>query len=124
MFFANMGLILSYGLVGTIISFIFISIGIGLAFKLFDFEHVYDDGPNLRDILTMGATFCATDSIAILQLLNQVCSSVSKFALGLYCPPSTRALIGPLRGQTHNPNPLLAWVCTLLSAITAQELVE
>lgn len=72
MFFANMGVILTYGLLGTLVAFVIIAVGVGVTFSAFDFTSVYDDGPNLRDVLIIGATFCATDSVAILQLLNQV----------------------------------------------------
>ena len=69
MFFANMGAILSYGLLGTLISFFLISVGVSAAFQIMNFDSLYDEGPSLRDTLTLGATFCATDSIAILQIL-------------------------------------------------------
>jgi len=72
MFFANMGAILSYGLLGTLVTFFFISVGVSSAFQIMNFDNLYDEGPSLRDTLTLGATFCATDSIAILQILSQV----------------------------------------------------
>jgi NhaP-type Na+/H+ or K+/H+ antiporter len=82
MFFANMGAILSYGLLGTLVTFFFISVGVSSAFQIMSFDKLYDEGPSLRDTLTLGATFCATDSIAILQILSQVCASVVALLAG------------------------------------------
>ncbi|CAL9095091.1 unnamed protein product [Musa acuminata var. zebrina] len=65
-FFRNFMTIMLFGAVGTLISFIIISLGaIGLFRKL-------DIGAlEIRDYLAIGAIFSATDSVCTLQVLNQ-----------------------------------------------------
>jgi len=65
-FFRNFMTIILFGAVGTLISFVIISLGaMGLFEKL-------DVGPlDLGDYLAIGAIFSATDSVCTLQVLNQ-----------------------------------------------------
>lgn len=65
-FFRNFMTIILFGAVGTLISFVIISLGaMGLFKKL-------DVGPlELGDYLAIGAIFSATDSVCTLQVLNQ-----------------------------------------------------
>ncbi|CAN6358536.1 unnamed protein product [Urochloa humidicola] len=65
-FFRNFMTIILFGAVGTLISFVIISLGaMGLFKKL-------DVGPlDLGDYLAIGAIFSATDSVCTLQVLNQ-----------------------------------------------------
>ncbi|KAE8799864.1 vacuolar Na+/H+ antiporter [Hordeum vulgare] len=65
-FFRNFATIILFGAVGTLISFVIITLGaMGLFRKL-------DVGPlELGDYLAIGAIFSATDSVCTLQVLNQ-----------------------------------------------------
>lgn len=62
-FFQNLPTILLYGIVGTLISFCIVA-GFLYGFTIF---HVLD----LEDCLALGAIFAATDSVAVLQVLDQ-----------------------------------------------------
>ncbi|XP_052155896.1 sodium/hydrogen exchanger 1-like [Oryza glaberrima] len=65
-FFRNFMTIILFGAVGTLISFVIISLGAMTLFKKLDV------GPlQLGDYLAIGAIFSATDSVCTLQVLNQ-----------------------------------------------------
>ncbi|GFP93417.1 sodium/hydrogen exchanger 2 [Phtheirospermum japonicum] len=64
-FFRNFSTIMLFGAVGTLISFIVISLGAIAIFQKMDF------GLAIGDYLAIGAIFAATDSVCTLQVLNQ-----------------------------------------------------
>ncbi|ERN16872.1 hypothetical protein AMTR_s00057p00151470 [Amborella trichopoda] len=65
-FFRNFMTITLFGAVGTLISFVIISLGVILLFKKFDMALL-----DLGDYLAIGAIFSATDSVCTLQVLSQ-----------------------------------------------------
>ncbi|KAH9615433.1 hypothetical protein KSS87_013026, partial [Heliosperma pusillum] len=65
-FFKNFSLILTFGVLGTIISFCLVSSGV-----LFLFRKIGLTQLNVNDYLAMGAILSATDSVCTLQVLNQ-----------------------------------------------------
>lgn len=71
LFFANSGLILLLAIAGTLVSFAIIAAGISLLVDYRDWDSFYSDGVSLSDILALGAIFAATDTVAVLQILNQ-----------------------------------------------------
>mmetsp|Transcript_28795 Transcript_28795/g.63063 ORF Transcript_28795/g.63063 Transcript_28795/m.63063 type:complete len:600 (-) Transcript_28795:475-2274(-) len=71
MFFSNAGVIMTLGILGTLLAFLILSLGIGFAMSVYDFDSTYNGEQRLQDVLILGATFSATDTVAVLQLLNQ-----------------------------------------------------
>ncbi|XP_043721535.1 sodium/hydrogen exchanger 2 [Telopea speciosissima] len=65
-FFRNFMTIMLFGAVGTLISFIIISLGARQLFKKLDVGSL-----DIGDYLAIGAIFSATDSVCTLQVLNQ-----------------------------------------------------
>ncbi|XP_057515088.1 sodium/hydrogen exchanger 2-like [Amaranthus tricolor] len=65
-FFKNFATILSFGVLGTIISFCLISAGV-----LFLLRKIGLTQLSINDFLALGAIFSATDSVCTLQVLNQ-----------------------------------------------------
>ncbi|KAK6937437.1 Cation/H+ exchanger [Dillenia turbinata] len=65
-FFRNFMTIVSFGAIGTLISFVVISLGALLLFKKLDVGFL-----DMKDYLALGAIFSATDSVCILQVLRQ-----------------------------------------------------
>ncbi|XVF21887.1 hypothetical protein REPUB_Repub12eG0128100 [Reevesia pubescens] len=65
-FFRNFVMIILFGAVGTLISFVIISIGSIQFFKKLDIGFL-----DIGDYLALGAIFSATDSVCTLQVLNQ-----------------------------------------------------
>ncbi|XP_058225753.1 sodium/hydrogen exchanger 1-like isoform X1 [Rhododendron vialii] len=65
-FFKNISIILMFGIIGTIISFCLISLGVGLLFKRIGVTTL-----DIKDYLAIGAILSATDSVCTLQVLNQ-----------------------------------------------------
>ncbi|KAG5231800.1 sodium/hydrogen exchanger [Salix suchowensis] len=65
-FFRNFMIITLFGAVGTLISFIIISLGTAQLFKKLDIGFL-----DTEDYLGLGAIFSATDSVCTLQVLNQ-----------------------------------------------------
>uniref|UniRef100_A0A1D1YLX7 Sodium/hydrogen exchanger 2 n=1 Tax=Anthurium amnicola TaxID=1678845 RepID=A0A1D1YLX7_9ARAE len=65
-FFRNFSMILLFGVLGTLISFCFISVG-----SFFLFKEIGVTSFATQDILAIGAIFSATDSVCTLQILNQ-----------------------------------------------------
>ncbi|XP_058077853.1 sodium/hydrogen exchanger 1-like isoform X2 [Magnolia sinica] len=65
-FFHNFSTILLFGVVGTLISFCIISLGVFFLFKKIGVSSL-----GLQDYLALGAIFSATDSVCTLQVLNQ-----------------------------------------------------
>ncbi|KAK7270225.1 hypothetical protein RIF29_23219 [Crotalaria pallida] len=65
-FFRNFLAIILYGVLGSLISFIIVSLGSLQLFKKLDI-----DLPSLGDYFALGAVFSATDSVCTLQVLNQ-----------------------------------------------------
>ncbi|XP_022771026.1 sodium/hydrogen exchanger 2-like isoform X2 [Durio zibethinus] len=65
-FFHNFVTIILFGAVGTLISFVIISIGTMKLFKKLDIGFL-----DIGDYLALGAIFSATDSVCTLQVLNQ-----------------------------------------------------
>ncbi|XP_021279888.1 sodium/hydrogen exchanger 2-like [Herrania umbratica] len=65
-FFRNFVMIILFGAVGTLISFVIISIGSMKLFKKLDIGFL-----DFGDYLALGAIFSATDSVCTLQVLNQ-----------------------------------------------------
>ncbi|KAJ8440123.1 hypothetical protein Cgig2_003448 [Carnegiea gigantea] len=65
-FFKNFSTILSFGVVGTLISFCIISSGVLLLLKKIGLTQL-----NTNDYLAIGAILSATDSVCTLQVLNQ-----------------------------------------------------
>ncbi|XP_078179219.1 sodium/hydrogen exchanger 1-like isoform X1 [Carex rostrata] len=65
-FFRNFMTIVLFGAVGTLISFVIISLGAISLFQRLGFEAL-----ELGDFLAIGAIFSATDSVCTLQVLNQ-----------------------------------------------------
>ncbi|KAJ1378357.1 Sodium/solute symporter superfamily [Sesbania bispinosa] len=64
-FFRNFLAIISYGVLGTLIMFLIVSLGSSLFFKKLEISL------DMGDYLALGAVFSATDSICTLQALNQ-----------------------------------------------------
>ncbi|KAL6571567.1 Sodium/hydrogen exchanger 2 [Orobanche hederae] len=64
-FFRNFSTIMLFGAIGTLISFIVISLGAITVFQKMDF------GLAIGDYLAIGAIFAATDSVCTLQVLSQ-----------------------------------------------------
>ncbi|KAJ1435708.1 Protein Networked [Sesbania bispinosa] len=64
-FFRNFLAIISYGVLGTLIMFLIVSLGSSLLFKKLEISL------DMGDYLALGAVFSATDSICTLQALNQ-----------------------------------------------------
>ncbi|GER56350.1 sodium/hydrogen exchanger [Striga asiatica] len=64
-FFRNFSTIMLFGAVGTLISFIIISLGAIAFFQKMEF------GLSIGDFLAIGAIFAATDSVCTLQVLSQ-----------------------------------------------------
>lgn len=65
-FFRNFMTIVSYGAIGTLISFAIISYGATHLFPKLDIGYL-----EIKDYLALGAIFSATDSVCVLQVLNQ-----------------------------------------------------
>ncbi|XP_042520791.1 sodium/hydrogen exchanger 2-like [Macadamia integrifolia] len=65
-FFRNFMTIMLFGAVGTLISFVIISLGARELFKMLDIGSL-----DIGDYLAIGAIFSATDSVCTLQVLNQ-----------------------------------------------------
>ncbi|KAK9013526.1 hypothetical protein V6N11_041531 [Hibiscus sabdariffa] len=65
-FFRNFVMIILFGAVGTLISFVIVSIGTMQLFKKLDIGFL-----DIGDYLALGAIFSATDSVCTLQVLNQ-----------------------------------------------------
>ncbi|KAK8982239.1 hypothetical protein V6N11_037412 [Hibiscus sabdariffa] len=65
-FFRNFVMIILFGAVGTLISFVIVSIGTMQLFKKLDIGFL-----EIGDYLALGAIFSATDSVCTLQVLNQ-----------------------------------------------------
>ncbi|KAB1997203.1 hypothetical protein ES319_D12G009300v1 [Gossypium barbadense] len=65
-FFRNFAMIILFGAVGTLISFVIVSIGTMQLFKKLDIGFL-----DIGDYLAIGAIFSATDSVCTLQVLNQ-----------------------------------------------------
>ncbi|XVF32695.1 hypothetical protein REPUB_Repub17cG0105000 [Reevesia pubescens] len=65
-FFRNFATIILFGAIGTLISFVIISIGTMQLFKKLDVGFL-----DIGDYLALGAIFSATDSVCTLQVLNQ-----------------------------------------------------
>eukprot|EP00899_Mesostigma_viride_P009978 jgi/Mesvir1/18982/Mv18945-RA.1 len=65
-FFSNFYTIILYGVVGTVISFIIISIGSITAFNVLGVRNVH-----LIDCLALGAIFSSTDTVLTLQIISQ-----------------------------------------------------
>ena len=67
-FFENFGIILYYGIIGTVLAFLIISsFGIMLnEWNLFFFEKL-----NISDMLQLAAVLCATDTVAALTLVKE-----------------------------------------------------
>ncbi|XP_030534750.1 sodium/hydrogen exchanger 1-like [Rhodamnia argentea] len=65
-FFKNISIILLFGVLGTVISFCIISLGVFLVFKRIGVTSL-----SVQDYLAVGAILSATDSVCTLQVLNQ-----------------------------------------------------
>ncbi|XP_039043016.1 sodium/hydrogen exchanger 2-like isoform X3 [Hibiscus syriacus] len=65
-FFRNFAMIILFGAVGTLISFVIVSIGTMQLFKKLDIGFL-----DIGDYLALGTIFSATDSVCTLQVLNQ-----------------------------------------------------
>ncbi|KAL9248083.1 hypothetical protein vseg_021445 [Gypsophila vaccaria] len=65
-FFKNFSMILTFGVLGTLISFCLVSSGVFFLFKRIGLTQL-----NVNDYLAMGAILSATDSVCTLQVLNQ-----------------------------------------------------
>ena len=62
---------MTLGILGTLLAFLILALGIGAAMSIFDFDSTYNGEQRLQDVLILGATFSATDTVAVLQLLSQ-----------------------------------------------------
>ncbi|KAJ8753406.1 hypothetical protein K2173_019805 [Erythroxylum novogranatense] len=65
-FFKNFSIILMFGILGTVISFCLISLGVFALFNLIGVTSL-----TIKDYLAIGAILSATDSVCTLQVLNQ-----------------------------------------------------